>query len=74
MVYHELLEEVKQLPRDARQSLLEYLRHDLEAAPPPSPAPRRSLLELRGVLRMEPVPSDAQVAELLEAALMEKYG
>jgi hypothetical protein len=74
MTVQEIMSEVRHLSLEDRLHLLELLTHDLHEEWRPEREGASSLASLRGVLKSdEPPPTDAELANVYTAHLLEKY-
>lgn len=75
MTYQEIVKKVQALPIAERLSLLEILAHSLQTVVQEENVPtRKSLLaEVRGMLQVDPLPTDEELKESYTNYLSEKY-
>ena len=75
MTYQEIVKKIQTLPVTERLSLLEILAHSLQTEmQEASVKSRQSILaEVRGMLRVDPLPGDEELREDYTNYLSEKY-
>lgn len=75
MTYQEIVKKIQTLPVAERLSLLEILAHSLQTVVLEDNVPeRKSLLaEVRGMLQVDPLPTDEELKESYTNYLSEKY-
>ncbi|MGK7924567.1 MAG: hypothetical protein AB4290_04810 [Spirulina sp.] len=74
MSLQELKQQILELPRSDRLALVSAIVESLQDAPRPQPERARAIRQMRGLLKTDrAVPTDAEVAAMLEERRAEKY-
>ena len=75
MTYQEIVKKIQTLPVAERLSLLEILAHSLQTVIQEDNVPARKsiLAEVRGMLQVDPLPTDEELKENYTNYLSEKY-